>query len=32
MSQYELIGIGFGIVIFSIILLTGVVVGRREHA
>jgi hypothetical protein len=32
MSQYEMIGIGFGVVIFSIILLAGVVVGRREHA
>ena len=32
MSQYEMIGIGFGVVIFGIILLAGVVVGRREHA
>ena len=32
MSQYEMIGIGFGVVIFAIILLAGVVVGRREHA
>jgi hypothetical protein len=32
MSQYEMIGIGFGVVIFGIILLAGVVVGKREHA
>jgi hypothetical protein len=32
MSQYEMIGIGLGVVIFGIILLAGVVVGRREHA
>jgi len=31
MSQYEMIGIAFGVVIFGIILLAGVVVGRREH-
>jgi hypothetical protein len=31
-SQYEMIGIGLGVVIFGIILLAGVVVGRREHA
>ena len=32
MSPYEMIGIGFGVVIFGIILLAGFVVGRREHA
>lgn len=32
MSQYEMIGIGLGVVIFGIILLAGVVVGRNEHA
>ena len=32
MNQYETIGIVLGVVIFSIILLAGVVVGRREHA
>ncbi len=32
MNQYETIGIVLGAVIFGIILLAGVVVGRREHA
>ena len=32
MNQYGTIGIVLGVVIFSIILLAGVVVGRREHA
>jgi hypothetical protein len=32
MNQYETIGIVLGVVIVSIILLAGVVVGRREHA
>ena len=32
MNQYETIGIVRGIVISGIILLAGVVVGRREHA
>ena len=31
MSQYEMIGIGLGVVIFGIILLAGVIVGRHEH-
>ena len=32
MNQYEAIGILLGVVIFGIILLAGVAVGRREHA
>ena len=32
MNQYETIGIVLGIVIFSVILLAGIVVGRKEHA
>ena len=32
MNQYETIGIVLGVVIFGIILLVGVAVGRREHA
>jgi hypothetical protein len=32
MNKYETIGIVLGIVIFSVILVAGVVVGRREHA
>jgi len=32
MSQYEMIGIGLGVVIFGSILLVGVLVGRHEHA
>ena len=32
MDQYETIGIVLGVVIFSVIVLVGVVVGRREHA
>ncbi len=32
MNRYETIGIVLGVVIFAIILLAGVVVGRREHA
>jgi len=32
MDKYEAIGIVLGVVIFSLILLAGVVVGRREHA
>ena len=32
MNKYETIGIVLGIVIFGIILLAGVFVGRREHA
>ena len=32
MNQYETIGIALGVVIFSVILLAGLLVGRREHA
>ena len=32
MNKYETIGIVLGIVIFAIILVAGVAVGRREHA
>ena len=32
MNQYETIGVVLGIVIFSVILLAGIVVGRKEHA
>jgi hypothetical protein len=32
MNQYETIGIVLGVVIFGIILVVGVLVGRREHA
>jgi hypothetical protein len=31
-NQYETIGVVLGIVIFSVILLAGIVVGRKEHA
>jgi hypothetical protein len=31
-NQYETIGIVLGVVIFTVILLAGVVVGRKEHA
>jgi len=31
-NQYETIGIVLGIVLFSVILLAGIVVGRKEHA
>jgi len=31
-NQYETIGIVLGVVIFSVILLAGIVVGRKEHA
>ena len=31
MNQYEAIGIVLGVVIFSLVLLAGVVFGRREH-
>jgi hypothetical protein len=31
-NKYETIGVVLGIVIFSVILLAGVVVGRKEHA
>jgi hypothetical protein len=32
MDKYETIGVVLGVVIFTIILLAGVLVGRREHA
>lgn len=32
MDKYETIGVVLGVVIFGIILLAGVFVGRREHA
>ena len=32
MNQYETIGIVLGVVIFCVILLAGIVVGRNEHA
>jgi hypothetical protein len=31
-NQYETIGVVLGIVIFSVILIAGIVVGRKEHA
>jgi hypothetical protein len=31
-NQYETIGVVLGVVIFSVILLAGIVVGRKEHA
>ncbi len=32
MNQYETIGIVLGVVIFAIILIAAVAVGRHEHA
>jgi hypothetical protein len=32
MNQYETIGIVLGVVIFTIILVVAVLVGRHEHA
>lgn len=32
MNQYETIGVVLGVVIFTVILLAGVIVGRKEHA
>jgi hypothetical protein len=32
MNQYETIGVVLGVVIFGVILLAGLLVGRREHA
>ena len=32
MNQYETIGIVLGVVIFGIILVVAVIVGRHEHA
>jgi hypothetical protein len=31
-NQYETIGVVLGVVIFAVILLAGIVVGRKEHA
>jgi len=31
-NQYETIGVVLGIVIYSVNLLAGIVVGRKEHA
>ena len=31
-SQYEVIGIVLGVIIFGVILLAGLLVGKREHA
>jgi hypothetical protein len=31
-NQYETIGVVLGIVIFTVILIAGIVVGRKEHA
>jgi hypothetical protein len=32
MNQYETIGVVLGVVIFGVILLAGLLVGRHEHA
>ncbi len=31
MNQYETIGVVLGVVIFGVILLAGLLTGRREH-
>jgi hypothetical protein len=31
-NQYETIGVVLGTVIFTVILIAGIVVGRKEHA